>query len=352
MLRLILREIINATTHWLHFKVRYRIPWGPYKNISKSDKHSFNQVLSAWRPADDLPVFLLRWSITKLCNYRCPYCPQSHTHSAPYDKFTPHAFDNHSLRKWLEAFSHHFKERRLSLVITGGEPMIDRINMVTLLQKLAVLPTVECIRIDTNVSWDPSILTEIDYSKIILFCSYHPSQVSEESFLDHIDHLLSLRVKIGLVNMVMVKDSFEIYNKMTKRFTEKGIPLHPSPEWDTAGQYSSNEMKLFKRELPDADYSYRTKTLSPYKKSCLFPALAYEMDQYGRIQVGCHGKVSGTFFDYTLPVNFAGPVPCPARFCACLDKYSFLKEVNRNTSVNPLQIYSNLLLKIRKAELK
>jgi hypothetical protein len=35
--------------------------------------------------------------------------------------------------------------------------------------------------------------------------------------------------------------------------------------------------------------------------------------------------------------------PCPHHVCACLDKYSFLDGVHRNTSTDPLGTYSSLL---------
>ncbi len=55
----------------------------------------------------------------------------------------------------------------------------------------------------------------------------------------------------------------------------------------------------------------------------------------------------GDFFDNRLPTLFAGPVPCPLQSCVCLNKYSFLGEVNRNVSTNPLKIYSEILRKKR-----
>ncbi len=90
---------------------------------------TFAPVLSVWRPREEKPVFLLRWLVTEWCNYRCGYCPQSHDRFARRGHFTAHAFDNFPLRRWLAAFERHFAERRLSLVMTGGEPMVDGQNM-------------------------------------------------------------------------------------------------------------------------------------------------------------------------------------------------------------------------------
>jgi hypothetical protein len=312
--------------------------------MSISDEESFNPILSVWRPSGDMSVFILRWLITEWCNNSCPYCSQSHDRFARKGKHTAHAFDNYPLENWLKAFAQHFKTRRLSLVITGGEPMIDKKNMLPLLKELTAMSTVECIRIDTNVSWNPSIYKEIALPKIILMCTYHPSQVSKEVFFGRIDQLLSLGFKIGMVNFVMNQDNSAKYNELKVQLAERGVPLHPNPLWDSKGQYSKDDISVFKKELPEVDSLFRTDIGSPYGRKCLFPALAYEMDQVGHIYPGCHRQIAGSFFNRALPPVFAGPVPCPKKSCRCLDKYSFLKGVNRNISVNPLQIYSNILM--------
>jgi len=221
--------------------------------------------------------------------------------------------------------------------------MIDYENMVPLLRELTSMPTVECIRIDTNVSWNPDKYRGVNTSKIILMCSYHPSHVSKESFYRRIRQLTDSGFKIGMVNLVMTRDNLSIYKQTSREMAALGVPLHPNPLWDSKGKYSTEDLSLLKEELPDADYSYRSGELSPYGKKCLFPALAYQMNQNGRLHVGCHPHLSGNFFDDSLIPTFVGPVPCPRNFCCNLDMYSFLKEVNRNTNANPLLVYSDML---------
>jgi hypothetical protein len=97
--------------------------------------------------------------------------------------------------------------------------------------------------------------------------------------------------------------------------------------------------------LPEADFRYRSQSDVPEGRKCLYPAVAYSMNPNGEIAVECHPRFRGRFFDADLPRLFAGPVPCPARGCVCLDMYSFLGEVNRNVAPSPLAIYSEILLK-------
>ena len=340
------REITRFRT------LKFRIQYGAhvYKRISVADAASFSRVLSAWRPAGEKPAVILRWVVSYWCNYNCPYCPQKHERSRLErhlfmggGKFHTHAFDNHPVEKWLEAFQRHFQDRRLSLVIEGGEPMIDYKNMPPLLRELTNMPTTECVRIDTNLSWDPEKYRGIDASKVILMCTYHPSQVSKESFYRRVRQVQDFGIKIGMVNFVMTRPNLEIYRQTSEEMAALGVPLHPNPLWNSRGKYSKEDLSLLKAELPDADYAYRSGALSPYGKKCLFPALAYRMNQNGQLSVGCHSHLSGNFFDGSLIPLMPGSVPCPMNSCCSLDMYSFLEEVNRNTSANPLHIYSDIL---------
>jgi organic radical activating enzyme len=326
-------------------KIKYSIPWSSYRRLSVKDRNMFSSVLNVWQPEKEARVVLLRWLVTTWCSYSCPYCNQTHDRYAPKGKYTAHAFDNFSLPEWIEAFMRHFSKKRLSLVMTGGEPMLDRKNMVPLLKTLTNMPNVECVRIDTNASWSPLPYKEIDKSKIILMTTYHPSGTTESSFVGRIDQYLENGIKVGMVNYVITKSlNMKAYNSFKNQLLNRGIPLHPNPLWNSKGLYSKEDMDIFKHELPLDDYLYRSQLMRPRGKKCLFPAVAYEMDQTGKIFVGCHPHVVGSIFDQDLVNQFIGPVPCPSKKCVCLDKYSFLHEINRNITCNPLEIYSDLLI--------
>ncbi len=207
------------------------------------------------------------------------------------------------------------------------------------------MPTVEVIRIDTNAFWDPTPYARLPRRKLILMCTYHPTEVSEPAFLQRIDRLLSSGFRIGMVNLVMTHEQFERYPLLKDLLARRGVPLHPNPLWDSGGYYTPQEQELLRRELPPGDLGYRSQALSPRGKPCLHPAVAYRLDQTGRIAVGCHEDRYGDFFGATLPGLFPGPVACPHGSCVCLDMYSFLGEINRNSQASPLHVYSEVLRK-------
>lgn len=309
----------------------------------KAARERSRPILELWKPAEGQPIILLRWLITEWCNYSCHYCPQTHDRRAPKGDYTAHAFDNQPLERWLEAFERHFADNRLSLVITGGEPMLDRKAMPVLLERLTGMSTVECVRIDTNASFDPELYDALDRHKITLMCTFHPTETDEDKFFAKALQLRDLGFRIGMVNYVMTHDNSAAYEERRQRFADEGIMLHPNPLWNSQGYYSDGDRELLRSYLPDLDYRYRTFDESPKGKKCLFPAIAYQMNQWGRINVGCYAGIAGSFFDDGLPGLFARTAPCPAATCRCLDMYSFLEGEDRNRSADPLAEYGRVL---------
>jgi len=298
-----------------------------------------------WFPASGERVVLLRWLFSEWCNYRCPYCPQTHDrHAVKGEGITAHAFDNHPIEKWISGFDRHFESTRLSIVLTGGESMLDRPNMTKLLNYLSGKDNVECIRIDTNAWWKAEQFSDVDSSKIILMCTYHPSQVTEERFISRVDSYVQAGFQIGILNYVMDGANIENFIDDRQKFAVMGLALHPNPLWGSNGTYAPHDLAIMKTVLPDIDYDYRTGAVDPYGNGCYFPALSYEMDLAGNVIVGCHPELRGSFFDETLPQRPKDKVPCPHHSCVYLDKYSFIDGSERNVSTNPLGEYRKTLI--------
>lgn len=296
-----------------------------------------------WRPKYGKQGILLRWLISEWCNYRCPYCPQTHDRRADKGNGkTAHAFDNFSLATWLEAIDRHFEPYRLSLVLTGGETMLDRKNVGALINHLTAKQSVECIRIDTNAWWRPDQFPTTDFSKVTLMCTFHPSQTTEEEFITQIRLYQSAGIEIGMVNYVMDEPNVDAFPERHKKFADMGIYLHPNPLWDATGTYAERSRQVLKAYLPPLDFALRTG--EPSKgKPCKFPGLSFEMDYKGMIYPGCFNSQKVSLFGPTLPERPAHVVACPKDSCHCLDKYSFLKGSERNTSLNPLAEYAKAL---------
>ena len=310
--------------------------------------HMGDATLKVWCPDEGPTPLIVRWFMTEWCNYACTYCPQTHDRRAPKGRFTAHAFDNHPLERWIEAFDRHFSAHKVSLVITGGEPMIDARNMPPLLRHLAAQDYVACIRIDTNASWSPDRYADIDLSKIVLMCTFHPGQVEEESFLENVRRLRQAGFAVGMVNYVMNDAAIPEFERRRKVFQDQGLLLHPNPLWNGAGHYGPEAVALMEESLPPLDFAHRAGRRMPLGRQCLFPSISYELKYTGEVRAGC-GFTAGDFFATKLPARPKGWRRCPYTSCVCLDKYSFLRESDRNVTLNPLADYAESLWAIAKA---
>lgn len=314
----------------------------PVAGAGKQQSHP--SMREVWLPESGPRVALVRWFVSEWCNYRCPYCPQTHERRAPKGNgFTAHAFDNFPVEEWQDGFDRHFDDQRLSLVITGGEPMVDRKNMAKMLAHLTNKPNVECIRIDTNAWWKPEFFDGVDFGKIILMCTFHPSQTDEDEFKRRVMAIKRAGVQIGMVNYVMTDTNIESFSRHQDEFAKLDLILHPNPLWLSDGNYSEASLEVMADAIPELDFRYRTGAGDPFGLQCNFPAVGYEVDYTGKTIVGCHPTNSGSFFDAKLPERPHSSVPCPFHSCVCLDKYSFLDGVDRNISLNPLRQYSKAL---------
>lgn len=334
---------------WL-FWVRRPSLYLLHRNITSKAKKPFDdKVLERWKPLTGEPAVIFRWLITTWCNYRCQYCEMEHGRKDKNGQAGPHAFDIFPVEQWIEAFKHHSKGKKVAVTITGGEPMIDRKAMPDFLRQLVAIPEIKTVRIDSNASIDPEPYKDIDLSKIILMCTYHPSQISEVDFIKNIDMLIDSGFKVGLINYVMTHENILEYKRLSDVFLERNIPLHPNPLWDPEEPYSKEELKIIRDSLPKLDFYYRTKTASPFNFKCLYPSIAYTINQKGDLYPACcPDKLHGSFFDPELPPLPDEPIRCAYKSCVCLDKYSFLEGVDRNISLQPLDVYSKLLLEIKR----
>lgn len=310
---------------------------------SRSDRNyeGFEKIIKIWKPACGPQPVIVRWFLTEWCNYACQYCPQPHGRRRIIAEregktFYAHAFDNYSRNMWLSAFKKLAEKHRLSITITGGEPFLDQENMLPFFTEITSLKAVENIRIDTNASWDIEPYKGIDKSKIFLMCTFHPSRVSEEVFIRKIRKLINEEFNVAMVNYVITSEHRRDYTRLRKTFKDLGVPLNANPLWGPGEHRTAEELEFLKGVANEFDLSYRAQLSSPKGKYCLYPAIAYEINQFGQIIVGCYPNRMGDFITGNIPKLFNTPIPCPSDKCLCLDKYSFLEGCKRNVSLNPL----------------
>lgn len=273
----------------------------------------------------------VRWICTQWCNYACKYCRQDHSRNSKYRGNASHWVDNASVSTWIDAFAEHFSGAHLA--ITGGEPMLDRKHMDELLCNVDF----SRMRMDTNGTSDPS-KWKCDKSKVVLMMSYHPSEVSEDKFLDQLKRHLDCGWNVAMVTLVVLPDRFDMLKRMTSKTKPLGVPINANVYDGNLRHYTPEQVELLKAAVPSDDWYFRTggTTLG---MQCTYPAAAYEMYPDGSLEVACHPHLSGSVFG-SLPTLFEGSASCPKMRCTCLDKYSHLKDLGLNAGATPLESYA------------
>ncbi len=308
------------------------------------------------------PVYL-RWLMTEYCNYRCTYCffenhSRDHRYPVPVTRRdilrnplkllklikdkrrnSCHAFTNFSPSRWADAFERFFPQQ-VVLSITDGEPFLDRTNFRALLLRLTAMKHVVHIRTDTNGTWNPLFFEGVDWRKISLNLSYHPSMIPLEMFTKAVKEKLDRGVQIGMVNYVLAPLQLSFFEKIKDAMVPLGVfvnaNVYVGPMTQTEKGYA-----LYKKYTPLIDVTLRTNEIHSTGELCMYPALAYDLNPMGYANVGCFPRINGDFIASRLPERFSDRVPCPATACncGCLDKYAFLKQVGRGVKMDLLEEY-------------
>lgn len=293
---------------------------------------------------------LLHWQMTMWCNYACKYCRQDHSRHSTLERWPwmdndvgnrppakAHWADNAPPELWLRALESCFKDRRMHILMTGGEPLLDRLNMERLLAGFASAPWVETFRIETNASARPHTWP-IDWSKAEFMVSYHPDEVDRSKFFQYLDGMLDAGLCVPVVNLVVLPSRVPDLRRIAADLRARDVALAALPAYGSAMYYSPEQLVELKRFVPPVDWVFRSGG-STAGRSCLYPAIAYEMNPDGSASVACHPQY-GNVFDGSLPKSFDSCVPCPHPKCSCMVRYSFLRELDYNADSTPLAGYA------------
>ena len=189
-----------------------------YENIDKKD----------W--------FLVSWTLSNKCNYRCSYCPD-----ILHDGSTGHA-DWEQVKSFIENFE--VPGKQICYRISGGEPTYwkhfkDMAKLVSEKEhKFSFL---------TNASRDPKYFEEIkDYTDGMMI-SYHPGYASV------IDIVAVCRafLKPVILNLMMVPEAFEDMKVVAEKIYEytDNVSIHPKVILDkTSGDFVSNNVLDYTEE--------------------------------------------------------------------------------------------------------
>lgn len=132
------------------------------------------------------------------CNYACDYCPFAKHSETPQE----HEKDRLALERFVGWVAGRQDDRIGILFTPWGEAMVRR-RYHEALVALTNMPNVIKVAIQTNLSCRLDWVERCDKSKLALWATYHPSQVSRERFLAKCQELdqRGARYSVGVVGM-------------------------------------------------------------------------------------------------------------------------------------------------------
>jgi len=306
----------------------------------------------------------IHWLISTYCNYKCPYCSQSHqknrkyygykylakkfinnpfkwlTHISYMKKNSAHAFDNYSSEVWTQSFE-KMRHQSISLTITGGEPFFDAQNFKPLLVELSKMSHIKCIRFDTNGSWKAYSYKGVDWKNIYLNISYHPLMVKRDIFIDSIKEKIDNGINISMVNFVLEPNQISEFYIIKYELEKINIYVNPAIYNGDLKQIDEG-YKIYNKYIPEVDMLIREKKISTKDKWCSYPCYSYYLHPTGMINVGCFASLEGNFIKGIMPARFQDKVKCPSDYCGCIHMYAFLDLVGRGKKLNLLEEYVDI----------
>ncbi|MCC2668125.1 MAG: hypothetical protein K0Q72_596 [Armatimonadetes bacterium] len=132
------------------------------------------------------------------CNYACPYCPFAKRRESDAE----HEVDRAALERfvtWVE----QREQDRLSMFFTPWGEALIRSRYQQALVRLTNLPHVEKVAIQTNLSCRLDWVERCDKSRLGLWATYHPGEVTRVRFLKQCWELAAreVRFSVGVVGL-------------------------------------------------------------------------------------------------------------------------------------------------------
>lgn len=149
-----------------------------------------------------------RWNIIyrgplSSCNYGCEYCPFAKTKNS-----RPELEDDAAkLGKFVDWVANQ-KDRQIGVLFTPwGEALIHR-SYREAIRKLSHLPNVYRVAIQTNLSAQVDFMSECNLNTAALWTTYHPTQVSFDTFLSRCRALddMKARYSVGVVGFLEAEE--------------------------------------------------------------------------------------------------------------------------------------------------
>lgn len=139
------------------------------------------------------------------CNYDCAYCP----FAKRKDTRATLQRDAEDLARFVDWVASADDIEHSILFTPWGESLVRRHYREAMI-RLSHLPHLRRVAVQTNLCIDTRWLARADLTKLALWCTYHPSQVSRADFLARCQRLRAMGVRFSVGMVAMREDVDEI----------------------------------------------------------------------------------------------------------------------------------------------
>lgn len=254
------------------------------------------------------------------CNYACDYCPfAKHTETD-----AEHAADAAALERFLQWVEAQAGRHTLSVFFTPwGEALVRRRYQKALI-RLTNLPHVQKVAIQTNLSCRLDWTDHCDKSKLGLWATYHPAEVSRADFLARCQDATARGVaySVGVVGMKEHLSEIAALREALPKETYLWVNAYKRVE----GYYAPEEVELL--TAIDALFPLNNTRHPSQGRACHTGESVVSVDGAGVLR-RCHFVKEPIGNLYTENWESAlRPRPCPNETCGCHIGYIHLPELN------------------------
>lgn len=266
----------------------------------------------------------MNWSILyrgplSSCNYDCSYCPFAKNKNSRKE-LEDDAFKLSKFVDWVEQRT----DDKIGILFTPWGEGLVRKHYQQAIQRLSRMPNVFKVSIQTNLSCTFRWIDDCDKTKIALWTTYHPGQVSRKKFLSQCSILDQKGVKYS-VGVVGFKEAFEEIEQLRKELPDH-VYLWVNAHKKEAGYYSEQDVARLLEVDPHV--SDNMEYHESFGKSCKAGESVFSVDGEGDI-TRCHfiktklGNIYDPDFEKALFLR-----DCTNKTCGCHIGYIHLEELD------------------------
>lgn len=266
----------------------------------------------------DTPLSILYRGSLLSCNYDCGYCP----FAKAQDSRESLAKDAEELSRFVDWVSS--QTRTINILFTPwGEAFIRRYYQEAI-AALGEMPQVGRIAIQTNLSLSTGAIERCRSDKLALWCTYHPSQTSQEDFIAKCQWLLKQNIRFS-VGMVGNRNELDDIQTMREALP-KAVYLWVNANRDEQAAYQAQELALL--DSIDPLFEHNLHHYPSFGKSCNTGSEVITVDGNGNVQ-RCHfvKQSLGNLYDGSFKATTA---TCPNVSCDCHIGYIHMPELKVN----------------------